>query len=63
MMSFSGRFGGGSEDFRRSQRQAFNLKNQKIDLIKSVKEVVADPKFQQRISTSALLDDSERDWK
>ena len=31
-----------SEDFRGGQRQAPNLKNQKIGLIKSVKEVVAD---------------------
>ena len=40
-MSFTRRFGGESEDLRGDLEQAFKIQNQKIDLIRSVKEIVA----------------------
>lgn len=41
-MSFLRCFDDGSKDFRKSQSSAFNLKNEKIDLISSVKKVILD---------------------
>lgn len=42
MMSSERRSDDESKDFRGGQKQAPNLKNQMMDLIKSAKEVVAD---------------------